>query len=297
MLVNDVGSYFINPYINPTQEKHGGISLGTINWVVRAAFIIALAGIVYGLLCPNAWITLAGGMVFIATGLYLYAVSAVKGLIEGQAQSSSNIKGNFSQEIIKLLIRYLAKTPIVVLKQMLVARADSVLLLNMSVFLKRIRQLLYNRFYGSPEWKYRGKGNHIYDLAYSSDIYMAKNPPPDPSLKPSPNIQKIAQTAFNMGTTLWFDKATITQQHSEACIIACGQFTTCYNLLGYVWKLPASAYDPVYAARLAGLKVQLTADYEHFKIDPFFKYNQDGIDYQIKNFEPLNVNDVPDPEF
>jgi len=213
----------------------------------------------------------------------------------GDGHTPSPLRKSFTEKILRLLVRYFTKTPLVVLKQMLMARADSVLLLNMSVFLKRIRQLLYNRFYGSPEWKNRGKGNHIYDLAFSSDIYRANNPPPTPFLNPTSDIQVVAQAAFNMGTTLWFDEASEKQQHSEACIIACGEFTTCYNLLGYIEKLllDPTAYDAVYLNRLNGLKQQLITDYTRFKTDPFFMYNQDGVAYGIKNFKPLNVKDVP----
>jgi hypothetical protein len=157
---------------------------------------------------------------------------------------------------------------------------------------------LYNRFYGSPEWKNRGKGNHIYDLAFSSDIYRAKNPPPTPFLNPSRAMQVVAQTAFNMGTTLWFDETSVRQQHSQACIIACGQFTTCYNLLGYIEKLllDQSAYDRVYLTRLNNLKLQLTEDYTYFKTDPFFMYNRDGLVYNLKDFKPLNIADIPPPD-
>ncbi len=101
-----------------------------------------------------------------------------------------------------------------------------------------------------------------------------------------------------MGTTLWFDEANTKQQHSEACVIATGQFTTCYNLLGYIEKLllNPSAYDAVYQARLLGLKQQLMVDYEHFKTDPFFMYNDAGRDYLIKDFKALSVKDIPFPE-
>ena len=111
-------------------------------------------------------------------------------------------------------------------------------------------------------------------------------------------MQIVAQTAFNMGTTLWFDSASMRQQHSEACIIACGQFTTCCNLLEYIETLllNPSAYDAIYANRLNDLKQQLESDYEHFKIDPFFMYNQDGNNYHMINFKTLSVKDIPFPE-
>jgi hypothetical protein len=295
MLVNDVGSYFIKPYVNPSQPKHTGISLGGVNWIATLCFLVAAIAIFFGFYCHLVWLGLLGGVLIVLPALFLWAVSSLKSKILG---TSSPLLKSFTEKIIRLLIHYLTKTPLVVLKQMMTARVDSVLLLNMSVFLKRIRQLLYNTFYGSPQWKNRGKGNHIYDLAFSSDLYRKKNPPPAPYLEPSRDIQIVAQTAFNMGTTLWFDEANIKQQHSEACIIACGQFTTCYNLLCYIERLfiTPSGYDAAYLGRLNSLKTQMMADYERFKADPFFMYNNYGLDYQIKNFMPLSVKDIPFPE-
>ncbi|MBB3055054.1 patatin-like phospholipase family protein [Mucilaginibacter gotjawali] len=295
MLVNDVGSYFIKPYVNPPQPEHTGISLGGINWIATLFFLVAAGCIGFGFYCHLVWMGMLGGILIVLPALFLWAVSSLKSKILG---TSSPLLKSFTEKIIRLLIHYFTKTPLVVLKQMMQARVESVLLLNMSVFLKRIRQLLYNTFYGSPQWKNRGKGNHIYDLAFSSDLYRKKNPPPAPYLNPSRDIQIVAQTAFNMGTTLWFDESNMHQQHSMACIIACGQLTTCYNLLTYIERLftTPSAYDAVYLGRLNSLKAQLTADYEHFKTDPFFMYNQYGLDYQIKKFKPLSVKDIPFPE-
>lgn len=218
----------------------------------------------------------------------------------GAAGSSPlNLRKSFTEKIIRLLLKYLTRTPLAVLKQMMAARADSVLLLNMSLFLKRIRQLLYNKFYGSPEWKNRGKGNHIYDLAFASDIYRKKNPPPNPFLNPSRDLQIVAQTAYEMGTTLWFDEQSEKKNHSKACVIACGEFTTCYNLLGYIESLSRdpNAIDSRYTGRLNELKKQLTEDYTRFKTDPFFVYNQEGRAYAIKDFQALSMTDIPDPGY
>ena len=293
MLVNDVGSYFISPYMVPPQPKHKGTTLAGINWIMSVAFILAAVAIGLGFYYHCPVLDLVGGAIIVIPAIFLCAVSLLKKKLVAVAKSPNG----FTEKIIRLMVRYFTKTPLVVLKQMLQARVDSMLLLNMSVFLKRIRQLLYNKFYGSPEWKNRGKGNHIYDLAFSSDLYRKQNPPPTPFLNPSRDMQIVAQTAFNMGTTLWFDEANTTQQHSRACIIACGQFTTCYNLLGYIEKLllVPSAYDAIYGSRLLGLKQQLMADYEHFKTGPFFMYNDAGREYQIANFKTLNVKDIPFP--
>jgi hypothetical protein len=300
MMVSDVGSYFIKPYVNPPKPKAGGISLNGLYWLVAALFFAAVACVYFGFHCHKTYLAFIGGFFGVIPAILLLIVRWLNGQINGAAESSPlNLRKSFTEKIVRLLLKYLTLTPLPTLKQMLIARADSVLLLNMSVFLKRIRQLLYNKFYDSPEWKNRGKGNHIYDLAFASDIYRKQNPPPSPFLAPSRELQIVAQTAYETGTTLWFDEQSEKISHNKACIIACGEFTTCYNLLGYIEKLSGdpTAVDSRYANRLNELKKQLTADYTRFKTDPFFMYNEDGLACKIKDFQPLRMADIPDPGF
>lgn len=298
MLVNDVGSYFIKPYVNPPEPQKGGLTLTGVYWLIFAFFIASVVCIVLGIHFNQIYLSLAGGILFVLPAISLLAVSWLRDKINNfLVCSPNNRKGAFTEKIVRLLLKYLTRTPLPVLKQMLEARADSVILLNMSLFLKRIRQLLYNRFYDSPEWKNRGKGNHIYDLAFASDIYRRQNPPPAPYLNPSINQQIVAQVAFEMGTTLWFDQQAEQLQHSKACIITAGEFTTCYNLLSYIEKLIAqpNVTDPVRQSRINNLRDQLMKDYEHFKTDPFFMYNENGLAYAIKDFKKLTMADIPDP--
>ena len=282
----------------PAAPKKGGISLSTLNLVVIACFIAAVAITAAGVCIHSPVLTIIGSILIPLPLLFMITVLWIRKKIFNVTESGtpSGLLKSFTERIVLLLVKYFTKTPLPVLKQMLLARADSVLLLNLSVFLKRIRQLLYNTFYGSPEWKNRGKGNHIYDLSFSNDLNRNRNPEPGP-YPPSKDMQIVAQVAFNMGTTLWFDKTDNLQEHDEACIIACGQFTTCYNLLEYIEKLmkDPTAYDATYQNRLLQLKQQLFADYTHFKADPFFMYNDAGRDYKIENFKPLNIKDIPFP--
>jgi len=303
MVVNDVGSHFIKPYTMPDKVEDKGMSLrslkvGIIIWLAIAIGITSLGATEH-----NLAITIIGSMLMTIPLIGVIGIIFIKREVSGIPGSPSplNLKKNYTGAIIKLLVSYFTKTPLPILKQMLSARTESVLMLNMSIFLKRIRQLLYNTFYGSPQWKNRGKGNHIYDLSFSNDLNRKNETPPlPPEFDSSRDMQIVAQTAFNMGTTLWFDKQADHQQHSEACIIACGQFTTCYNLLVYIEHLKAShsalpTYDSKYEARIESLKQQLLIDYEHFKTDPFFMYNAAGADYHLTGFKPLAVKDIPFP--
>jgi predicted acylesterase/phospholipase RssA len=298
MLVNDVGSHFIKPYVMPAAPKKGGMTLSTLNLVMVASFIVAVALTIAGTWKHCNPLIIIGSVLIPIPLLFMIAVLWIRKTVYAISQSGthSGLLKNFTERIVIFLVRYFTKTPLPILKQMLQARVDSVLLLNLSVFLKRIRQLLYNAFYGSPEWKNRGKGNHIYDLSFSNNINRNRSPEPPPMV-PSRDLQIVAQVAFNMGTTLWFDKSDAQHQHDEACIIACGQFTTCYNLLGYIEKLSKdpSAYDAAYKDRLFKLRERLLADYTRFKAYPFFMYNDAGRDYKIENFKPVSINDIPFP--
>jgi hypothetical protein len=171
---------------------------------------------------------------------------------------------------------------------------SSVLTLNSDVFLKRIRQLLYQQFFETGKWKYRVKSNHVYDLSFTNDVNFLQNG--TDSLKPGDNIQIVAEAAFQMATTLWFDTSS-QESHSQAAVIACGQFTTCYNLLEYVQRLEGSDIFPhlseFYKKRVNQVKKKLEEDYKDFQDDPFKLYNKLGVNYNINGFRPCNMQMAP----
>ena len=73
-----------------------------------------------------------------------------------------------------------------------------------------------------------------------------------------------------METTLWFDDA---HQDHLAAVIATGQFTTCYNLIKYLFRLEreTAAYSRLtddVKQSVQQLKVQLLDDWDRFQQDP-----------------------------
>jgi hypothetical protein len=301
MFVNDVGSQYMLPYQFPDDMKNDtGFQSLSVGLVFAAAFITALLGA--GLLIAIFFSTshlLNLSLGFFGT-LFLFAGAAVISvLLYIKKFISSKLKGgkgldldkNFSEEITGSLFHFLKSTPVGVIFYMLKQRMNSVLTLNSDVFLKRIRYLLYQRFFSTNNLGFRVKSNHVYDLSYTNDLNFSERD--SPNLKPGRNIQIVAELAFEMGTTLWFDSRN-QKQHSEAALIACGQFTTCFNLLEYIQRLKASTvFDNLseyYKIRVNKLEANLQSDYAAFDRDPFWLYNQSGKRYHIEKFTDCTMD-------
>jgi hypothetical protein len=123
-----------------------------------------------------------------------------------------------------------------VYKNMIFNRSHSMLKLTSEVFLKHIRRLNYNQIYKDNTWKNRRIMNAIYELrkensSLEKKIEEGKIPQ---YLIPTPNVREVASTASSMGTTLWFTKKELEKDDMLNSIIACGQFTMCWNLLEYI---------------------------------------------------------------
>ena len=306
MMTNDVGTTFMDPY-KVVDESTGFMGQFTIMQYLVLAGITLLTGIAllvagsctWPLWCIYATIiagTLLTTVSVFVLGTLLYLYLGVHGLLG--ASSGLNLEKNFPASIIDKLLHNFSKTRINVILLMIKSRVTSLLILNTDVFLKRVRQLLYEEFFDSGKWKHRVKGNRVYDLAMSNKIHRGSAS----KLEPDADVQKVAEIAFNMATTLWFDKKDCEETHSQACLIACGQFTTCYNLLLYIERLKApdsgvyNNLNPDYKSRLDQLEKTLLENYKKFNSDPFYLYNALGEKYLGKEFKPLKAEDIPFPK-
>lgn len=104
-------------------------------------------------------------------------------------------------------------------------RATSVVALTSSVFMKRIRSLIYGIVYRDEKFKDKRVSNLIYELNGEKASRVSW-------LKPSEEMQKVTQLASNEPTRLWFEN-----EEEQKNLIACGQYTICYNLLDYVVRV------------------------------------------------------------
>jgi predicted acylesterase/phospholipase RssA len=323
MLINDVGSFYMDPYIQPKTKSKFNASIRSISIIMLLILLAGLACITKVIANPfyryDKVLIALGSILTFASLLYFAGLGWLYKIIHSTNDKSSlNLAKTFSASVVGILWKDLFGTPIGTILQLLSARFSSILILNNDVFLKRIRKILYDKFYGSTEWKHRGKGNHIYDLAFENNINRATNG--NSQYNPSFPMQIIAQVASDMGTTLWFDDVALKDTHSLACIIATGQFTTCYNLLDYIDRLKSNIAvqkqtnelnqgkdekgknpfpqlnitNTAYKQRIEEIEALLLAQWNRFQIDPFWLYNQLG--EGINGFVESKVSEIPFPQ-
>jgi predicted acylesterase/phospholipase RssA len=155
------------------------------------------------------------------------------------------------------------------------SRASSLLHLASFVFMKPIRRLRYNQLYSDSRWKNRLISNIINELASNGSWKWKSKIGKIPGyLIPSEAIKANSDKAFSMGTTLWFTDEDKKQGKPEA-ILACGQYTICWNLLEYIEKLKENSNNTNNTHKLImQCETQLRNDWEHFQQDPMFLTQQ-----------------------
>lgn len=311
MMVCDVASHYMEAYQTPKTDR---TSFWSINRVRIISLIVTLAGI--GALvflwfkAPSTllWNVLQCviAVVVSAVAIFFFLSEKVKNIITGQVNGNSgmNLSNIFAPQILKLLFRHFGNLRFNILKNMLITRLTTLLVLSGDVFLKRIRYLLYHQFFDLQNLKATGraKANHIYDLSFSNDLNRSGKY--NSRYQPSLQMQKVAENAFGMGTTLWFTKEN-DREFRKASIVACGQFNTCYNLLDYIEKLKTSFDNrpPVYnnftdekKAFVDKLQARMEQDFNRFREDPFWLYNELGESFEITHFQKVHSNNIPDPK-
>lgn len=142
-------------------------------------------------------------------------------------------------------------------------------------FLNRIKKLNLESINNNPRYSSRKKCNNIIDLSTSMRIYNYDKQkeydysPLEISML-NDNIDAmiaIADKVSKMPTTLWFESKYLDENYLDQ-IIACGQFTTCHNLLEYFFKYKClqTKYPEIFQV--------LKADFEQFKINPLFLHSK-----------------------
>ncbi len=138
--------------------------------------------------------------------------------------------------------------------------------------MKQIRRIIFEQFYDKEDWENRRIAAFLYDLT-SRNLPLTKIRRRRSTGKvgqhPSEAMQKVADTASSVDTTLWFNSPDDEDNKKvRDDIIATGQFTMCYNLLRYLDQLKKVNIPRKHRIHLNELEKQLLSDWEEFQDNP-----------------------------
>lgn len=271
IIVSDVASPYMEEYTASKQITKGFWRKLTIEKLFFWNFMILLASlawswfnIAYGLIVPLIFSVV---VVTVSTMLFLLA-----GLIKSLPEKV-HVPHAFLKPSSKLL-----KLRLGIYETMLSNRIDSMLKMTNDVFLKHIRRLNYQTIFNDQRWKNRRIMNAIYELRTEEKriATKVKNGTLPEYLMPSALLQSVATKASKMGTTLWFkkdelDRSTASPYNLLDAIIACGQFTVCWNLLEQIEKIRIDNTNvSASLMRLLDCEMQLKEDWQKFTQNPYW---------------------------
>ncbi len=162
-----------------------------------------------------------------------------------------------------------------------VNRRKSAMKLVSDVFIKQMRWFSYERVYGDAQWRPRLIMNAVFELTEEEIVKRKKKYPylSNELLEPGEKIISAASNSCSMATTLWFTTEELKGDKNKLdTIIACGQFTMCFNLLEYIEKFVKNkecrqdydSYNEETKKGIDELYRSLLEDWKKFKINPYW---------------------------
>ena len=257
-IISDTDRKSSDLYPYPSDKKHSTISLSTMYIIGFCLFLLSATSFIVLII---SWVTQyydGGGWL---SGFIRFGFPAI---VLGTLASSmywlrEKVKDELFSRIPSVKItpwEEIKKLTIDQLLDMVELRATSVLALTSSVFMKRIRGLIYGIVFGDSQYKRKRISNLIYEL-------NGHKPTRDSWLQPSLKIQEVTTIASNISTSVWFEKSS-----DQNTLIACGQYTICYNVLDFIIRLYGNNSNK-YPSWAKKLFVQAKNDWDKFQQDPY----------------------------
>lgn len=220
----------------PTSHgRRGWFTLNTLFWLAVLLFLLAVVNIAVlayyffvgdgaaAAAANRSWIDLI--LFFIAPALSSLVIIGILIWIYRLFLKFKTITISGAEFEIWGIIKKLALPDFI---ELLKARFSSLSTMAGGVFMKRIRQLQFNDIMSDAERAEFVSFNLIYDLNPSkprADLWELA-----PDLKPTARMVEISKTSEAIKTTLWINKTDLDT------LIVCGQITSCFSLLKYLWR-------------------------------------------------------------
>ncbi|MCG8308702.1 MAG: patatin-like phospholipase family protein [Cytophagales bacterium] len=283
IIVCDVGSYNMDQWEQAADSKGTGKPGKTLNRLLSNVLRLlkfkwyywgtALAGVLLvglnsmNLFFSRSWdfLYVAGGLLT-GVGLVLMVIGSFTTLLRAGIKIFMNnlYQKNVPKELVDDVATF-QKLDIALVRRMLAERLTSAVTMISEVFLNQIRRLNYRLLYEKEAYKHRAVTSTVYQLnGVKSTLGIGFKPNQGIRPSPSPKIQESSLIASQMPTTLWWDDDDRSVNRLEN-LIACGQFTTCYNLMDYILTLKNSG---VSSAALDKLFDDLHEDWKEFNNSP-----------------------------
>lgn len=286
VFVVDVTSFFMDGFDAPPKEEVKDIgwlkkivisvlmktSLRFFLYTLASLSLLFIAGLVtIAYHYSSFWIYVLAGAAALAWGLVLWIALLFRGFVENKVQSIIN------KDYLEDTLNYLEKLPLKDIWKLVEVRMKSLITMSSELNLKTNRMEQFADFYSDENFKKNKTSVLIYELSERNETNFKEKIKKDKKGYKTlrswldfdnmdlSKIRAVAEDARAMETTLWFNDA---KKETQADILACGQFTMCFNLLKYLARLKE---DGVEVDDLYGdMKKQLLADWGRFLEKPRF---------------------------
>ena len=272
VIVSDVSSPYMNGYEPSEQMLPKGASKLTIGRLRN-----------YGLITEAVMMALFILSIVLGSGFWTGVMAVVLAIVTVVNIAGALLKNKMYSAIGKTFIgnnaTFISHMKFATIEALLMNRAKSLVKMSSEVFMKRMRQLNYDVLYENPAWENRRLSTTVYELrpderwckrlpdSKGKRIIKDENELPA-YLVPSDAMQQNSAQAATMGSTLWFTAEDVKTGMPQA-LMACGQYTMCFNLLDYLETIESDPTNLTSGHQLLlGCKSQLLAAWQKFQLDP-----------------------------
>lgn len=279
----DVTSNFMDSYSAqlPQYHKFSKLFLWLPLIALETLFGIALVG--FMLVIPFLlwwWWDIWWTKTLVLVGLTITTTLFVGRWVVFRGYLKEQTKGILGADDFLSLLHFIRKISVMRLWNMLLPRIKSVSSIAMDINLKSNREQQFNDFYANGKFLQPKTSVLIYELSNKNkNNFTEKVQKTDREyailrkwlggdyFNKLTEINSTAEKARQMATTLWFNDNE--KNETRNAILACGQFTTCFNLLKYLARIELK--NPgIVDKKYNDFKMELINDWRFFEKKPLF---------------------------
>ncbi len=260
-IISDVNQRVEDMYPFPRCGSQSGLTLGTLNLLARAVTILCLlTAIVVGY---DAFDAVAKGEFAVWDVFHLVIPLGLAALAAGGvAWMRRSLRREMARvpQVGRAAWADLKRLRLGQVLDMVQLRISSLFAMASSVFMARIRSLVYGLTYRDERYQAKRVSNLIYDLCPDRRFFFDGDPEVP---KPSPELLRVVEVAATMPTTLWIEL-----DYQLPCLVASGEATMCYNLMKYTvrrWERDVTGQPE----EIRALWTALLQDWKQMVVDPY----------------------------